>query len=83
MFIACNVFISEAFISHQEASQFIKLRRKRANTWHRFEEVEEGNIERECLEEACSREEAREALEDDALTVLLILVVSPETIKNF
>ena len=83
MFIARNAYISETFIDHQEASQFIKLRSKRANSWHRFEETEEGNLERECLEEACSREEAREALEDDALTVVLILVVSPETIKNF
>jgi len=57
------------FISHQEASRFIKHRSKRANSWHSFEETREGNIERECYEEECSREEAREAFEDDALTV--------------
>ena len=58
-----------------EASQFIKRRRKRANSWHRFEEVHEGNIERECQEEMCSREEAREAFEDDGLTVSVKLRV--------
>ena len=53
----------------EQASQFIKRRQKRANS-NFLEELAQGNIERECLEEVCSREEAREAFEDDALTVI-------------
>ena len=63
------------FITHQEANQFIKRRRKRTNSWIRTEEFYGGNIERECIEEVCSREEAREALEDDVLTVSLLLLL--------
>ncbi|XP_023570974.1 coagulation factor X [Octodon degus] len=42
------------------------LRTRRANSV--FEELKKGNLERECLEEACSREEAREVFEDDEKT---------------
>uniref|UniRef100_A0A8D0G844 Vitamin K-dependent protein C n=1 Tax=Sphenodon punctatus TaxID=8508 RepID=A0A8D0G844_SPHPU len=41
-------------------------RTKRANTV--FEELRKGNIERECYEERCSREEAREAFENNEAT---------------
>jgi len=64
----CNAVI----LSRVEASQFLR-RFKRANSWHRFEELQQGNIERECQEERCSREEAREAFEDDTLTVSLLV----------
>ncbi|XP_078491252.1 uncharacterized protein gla2 isoform X2 [Ciona intestinalis] len=62
-FCTNNVFMDKA-----TASSFVKSRPKRANSWLRFEEFQPGNIERECEEERCSREEAREAFEDDALT---------------
>ncbi|XP_005374029.1 PREDICTED: coagulation factor X [Chinchilla lanigera] len=42
------------------------LRSRRANTV--FEELKKGNLERECLEEACSYEEAREVFEDNEKT---------------
>jgi len=58
------------FISREKASQFIRSRSKRANRGF-LEEALRGNIERECLEETCNREEAREAFEDDQLTVTL------------
>ncbi|KAL7979543.1 hypothetical protein Chor_004701 [Crotalus horridus] len=41
---------------------------RRYNTGH-FEEFLQGNLERECLEEKCNFEEAREVFEDDAQTV--------------
>jgi len=61
---------TSVFISHQEASRFIKHRSKRANGFPGLELVEKGNIERECYEEVCSREEAREAFEEDETTLL-------------
>uniref|UniRef100_A0AAY4EWD2 coagulation factor Xa n=1 Tax=Denticeps clupeoides TaxID=299321 RepID=A0AAY4EWD2_9TELE len=44
-----------------EAAVF--LRSKRANTFF-FEELLQGNLERECMEERCNKEEAREYFED-------------------
>ncbi|KFO35037.1 coagulation factor X [Fukomys damarensis] len=43
------------------------LRTRRANAI--FEELKKGNLERECLEETCSYEEAREVFEDDQKTI--------------
>lgn len=48
------------------ANRFLQ-RTKRANSL--FEEFKSGNIERECIEERCSKEEAREAFEDQEKTV--------------
>lgn len=44
------------------------LRSKRANQFL-VEEILKGNLERECFEEHCNYEEAREVFEDDAKTV--------------
>lgn len=46
------------------------LRSKRANSIL-VEEILQGNLERECYEELCNYEEAREYYEDDSLTVRL------------
>lgn len=46
----------------------VVLRSRRANRFL-LEELLQGNLERECLEEQCSYEEARECFEDDQLTV--------------
>ena len=43
-------------------------RRKRFNTGG-LEEMRKDNLERECIEERCSLEEAREVFEDTELTV--------------
>lgn len=43
------------------------LRPKRANTF--MEEFRQGNLERECYEEQCNIEEAREYFEDTQKTV--------------
>jgi len=44
------------------------LRSKRANQFL-VEEILQGNLERECYEELCNYEEAREVFEDDDQTV--------------
>ena len=54
------------FISKEKASEFLS-RAKRANSF--FEEIYEGNAERECMEETCSYEEVREVFENDAQSV--------------
>lgn len=48
----------------------ILQRRRRANTGV-LEEVWEGDLERECYEEPCDLEEAREIFEDDEKTVCI------------
>ncbi|XP_069493301.1 vitamin K-dependent protein S [Ambystoma mexicanum] len=62
------VTISEqrvTFVSRQYASEFL-LRKRRANTF--LEESKKGNLERECIEELCNKEEAREIFENDPET---------------
>uniref|UniRef100_A0A8C5TE10 coagulation factor Xa n=1 Tax=Malurus cyaneus samueli TaxID=2593467 RepID=A0A8C5TE10_9PASS len=53
------------FIKKENADKFLE-RTKRANSF--LEEMKQGNIERECNEERCSKEEAREAFEDNEKT---------------
>ncbi|XP_005998138.1 vitamin K-dependent protein S [Latimeria chalumnae] len=56
--------VSEAqqFLSKQSATQFL-MRRRRANSF--LEERKKGNLERECIEELCNKEEAREIFENN------------------
>ena len=51
----------------REAAQFLRPRQRRA--YQVFEEAKQGHLERECIEELCSKEEAREVFENDAETV--------------
>jgi len=53
-------------LSRQHASQVL-IRRRRANTL--LEETKKGNLERECIEELCNKEEAREIFENNPETV--------------
>ncbi|XP_015498383.1 coagulation factor X isoform X1 [Parus major] len=55
----------KVFIEKENANKFLE-RSKRANSF--LEELKKGNIERECNEERCSKEEAREAFEDQEKT---------------
>lgn len=55
------------FIENKEASSVLQ-RQRRANS-NRLEEVIPGNLERECIEEKCSFEEAREVFENTEKTV--------------
>lgn len=54
------------FLSPERASSILG-RVRRANSF--LEEMKKGNLERECMEETCSFEEAREVFEDTAKTV--------------
>uniref|UniRef100_F6ZSU8 Proline rich and Gla domain 2 n=1 Tax=Equus caballus TaxID=9796 RepID=F6ZSU8_HORSE len=57
------------FLDSPEAQSFLGGRRRipRANHWD-LELLTPGNLERECQEERCSWEEARECFEDNTLT---------------
>ncbi|CAB1337195.1 unnamed protein product, partial [Coregonus sp. 'balchen'] len=55
------------FLSGQAADSV--LRRQRCHNTGVFEDMLWGNLERECLEERCDLEEAREAFENDEKTV--------------
>ncbi|XP_044143543.1 coagulation factor X-like [Bufo gargarizans] len=55
----------DVFVTQNEANGILR-RWKRANSI--FEELKTGNLERECYEERCSHEEAREVFEDKEKT---------------
>ncbi|XP_037552449.1 prothrombin [Nematolebias whitei] len=55
----------DVFLNSQHASQLL-VRSRRAN--HLFEEMKPGNLERECVEEVCDSEEAREVFEQKEKT---------------
>lgn len=52
----------------QQAANMVLLRQRRYNSGH-LEELQKDNLERECKEELCTMEEAREVFEDDEKTV--------------
>lgn len=54
------------FLKQEEASNILQ-RQRRANSF--FEEIKLGSLERECIEERCSYEEAREIYRDTERTV--------------
>ncbi|XP_062873235.1 coagulation factor IX [Trichomycterus rosablanca] len=56
---------SPVFIDHSNAARV--LRHRRAN--HFLEEIKPGNLERECYEETCSREEAAEIFQSNEKTM--------------
>lgn len=55
-----------ALLPAREATQFLRPRQRRA--FQVFEEAKQGHLERECVEELCTREEAREVFENDPET---------------
>ncbi|XP_078246614.1 transmembrane gamma-carboxyglutamic acid protein 1 [Pogona vitticeps] len=58
--------MDSVFLTEAKANSVLK-RYPRANGL--FEEFKQGNIERECFEERCNKEEAREAFENDEKTM--------------
>uniref|UniRef100_A0A667ZL55 coagulation factor Xa n=1 Tax=Myripristis murdjan TaxID=586833 RepID=A0A667ZL55_9TELE len=60
-----TIAVSPVFLDGEAATQVLS-RRRRANS--PFEELRQGNMERECVEERCDREEAREIFENEQLT---------------
>lgn len=65
-----DVLVLIVFLEQKQAHSVLK-RQRRANKGL-LEELRQGNLERECLEEVCSYEEAHEALESDVKTVCRI-----------
>ncbi|XP_017557361.1 vitamin K-dependent protein S isoform X3 [Pygocentrus nattereri] len=59
--LAATLCDAHHFLTENKASQFL-TRHRRANSI--FEESKKGNLERECIEELCSKEEAREIFEN-------------------
>lgn len=57
-------------VDETEAASFLS-RSLLYNSWD-FELVVPGDLERECMEEICNYEEAREIFEDNAKTVTLL-----------
>lgn len=57
--------MGSVFLSEDKANSLLK-RQPRANSF--LEEIKQGNIERECREEVCTYEEAREAFENNEKT---------------
>ncbi|XP_072514094.1 coagulation factor X [Salminus brasiliensis] len=62
----CHEISGAVFLRKANANAVLQ-RPKRANSGF-LEEVKQGSIERECMEEVCDYEEAREALENDQAT---------------
>ncbi|KAM3932992.1 transmembrane gamma-carboxyglutamic acid protein 1 isoform 1-T2 [Leptodactylus fuscus] len=60
-----NRIMARVFLSEDDANTVLK-RFPRANSF--LEEMKEGNLERECREEICNYEEAREVFENDERT---------------
>lgn len=53
----------------QHAANMVLVRPRRYNSGHLEEVLYKDNLERECKEELCTMEEAREVFEDDEKTV--------------
>lgn len=66
LLIICGVAVCKVFLHTKDANQVLQ-RHRRANSL--FEEVKKGDMERECIEERCSYEEAREIFENVQKTV--------------
>ncbi|XP_069613631.1 growth arrest-specific protein 6 isoform X2 [Ranitomeya imitator] len=66
LLLAADTSDARVTLQANEAAQFLRPRLKRAN--HIFEETKQGHLERECVEETCSKEEAREVFENDPET---------------
>lgn len=61
------------FVSQQSANTVLH-RLRRYNSGHLEEMMQKDNLERECKEELCNIEEAREVFENDEKTVCLLLL---------
>jgi len=56
--------LNDITLNQKEANSFLS-RKLLKNSWHHFEEVQQGNLQRECYDEVCSWEEAREVFENN------------------
>ncbi|XP_067848573.1 coagulation factor VII-like [Heptranchias perlo] len=62
-----SVTHSAVFLKETEATRLLLQRERRANSG--LEELKRGSVQRECIEEECSYEEAREVFENDQRTM--------------
>ncbi len=69
------------FLNKDGASSVLQ-RVRRGNSGF-LEEMKRGNLERECIEEICDYEEAREVFEDDTKTVRHIVLLFISCYINF
>ncbi|KAG5851593.1 hypothetical protein ANANG_G00053300 [Anguilla anguilla] len=60
-------YVSASVFIRKDDAHVLLHRSRRANSGF-LEEMKQGNLERECVEEICDYEEAREVFEDDAKT---------------
>ncbi|CAB1327640.1 unnamed protein product [Coregonus sp. 'balchen'] len=74
-----STVISAAVFLERDDAHVVLDRSRRANSGY-FEEMKQGNLERECVEEICDYEEAREVFEDDGRTELLLRLDNITTI---
>uniref|UniRef100_A0A1D5R2U2 Tetraspanin-7 n=1 Tax=Macaca mulatta TaxID=9544 RepID=A0A1D5R2U2_MACMU len=65
--------MGRVFLTGEKANSVLK-RYPRANGF--FEEIRQGNIERECKEEFCTFEEAREAFENNEKTITGVILLA-------
>lgn len=68
------------FVERDDANTVLQ-RWRRANSGF-LEEMQQGNLERECIEEICNYEEAREVFEDDDKTVRVFPVANADNADN-
>ncbi|CAM4613105.1 unnamed protein product [Caretta caretta] len=71
LLLMCSIYSSwsvsfSVFVRKEEAHQVLKIR-KRSNQF--LEEIHPGNLERECIEETCSFEEAKEIFQSQEKTM--------------
>ncbi|XP_040281020.1 growth arrest-specific protein 6 isoform X2 [Bufo bufo] len=66
LLLAAETSHGRVMLQANEAAQFLRPRLKRA--YDPFEELKQGHLERECVEETCSKEEAREVFENNPET---------------
>lgn len=67
-FFSLTSFSAAVFVT-QQAAHMVLHRQRRHNSGHLEEVFQKANLERECKEEVCSMEEAREVFENDEKTV--------------
>ncbi|NP_001279076.1 vitamin K-dependent protein C precursor [Callorhinchus milii] len=66
LLVSCYIVSNTSvFLSMKDASEILRKRRPRSI----FEELKPGNMERECVEEECNFEEAREIFKDESATL--------------
>ncbi|XP_015267240.1 PREDICTED: coagulation factor VII-like [Gekko japonicus] len=65
-FLIYPLLLTAVFLNHKEASNMLR-RKKRSNSF--LEELKAGSLQRECIEEKCSFEEAREIFQDNRRTM--------------